>query len=742
MWGRRKDPEAVPPSDNDAHSFLADDMPPDFNADDLENDPSLLAELAGLSSGVDHSPAPRIPASRVTVNSVKDDSVATGFATGLGEIDMDAVASNIQLTDADLNDPDLLRELGALSIGAAEIAVIPPELSTAPAPRQAAPTIPLNDLKIRQLEYKQLALAFKKRGDGPKAREMLLVAKSMQVAIDLAEAGSPIPASFRLPAPPPSLPPVSEAVPSYSAPPTTTAPIAATAPRQAAAVATATVHATVKAQRSPQTVAPQMPKVQVISSPPIPANTRPLLEQVIASLESQVSQCTSIAHYSLKNGKKDVALVYHKLKKQYVDDIKILNSIIESLNASSASQKPVFPTFKYEPVRYEVETTNSDLGAEDVEVTVVRAYEITPPRGSGVSSSDLQLYVAFDLGLGSGDEGKGQTAVVSKTTDPEFNSSKKCKVFARENGRTLVRTVERKRAFFDVFHQVQGWLFAGKPVHIGRASIPLSDLLSKCEIHEVVNLVDPINPRKTTGGKLEIQIRVRVPLLKPAVSVKEERWVSVDFSGQLTAAPVANPSPPVIESPQDGSTQPIGKPSEIVVEETIVAPKNDSEESKLTHEIVETIPVQSQTPRSETTSTSATTPAADSEGVDIEEVEMQFLNPDLIASNNVLETEHTALLAQISALKAAKRPVPDDLMDKKNGYEFRLNILVTMVQTGALTIADYITSVKSCIAKTKIQALAFKKAGKLDLAKQALSRLKIMNEEVQEVETAIANGEM
>jgi hypothetical protein len=46
----------------------------------------------------------------------------------------------------------------------------------------------------------------------------------------------------------------------------------------------------------------------------------------------------------------------------------------------------------------------------------------------------------------------------------------------------------------------------------------------------------------------------------------------------------------------------------------------------------------------------------------------------------------------------------------------------------------YIAQVKQAIVANKQLALQFKKAGRMDLAKQALVRVKLMSQEVEEVE--------
>jgi hypothetical protein len=113
-----------------------------------------------------------------------------------------------------------------------------------------------------------------------------------------------------------------------------------------------------------------------------------------------------------------------------------------------------------------------------------------------------------------------------------------------------------------------------------------------------------------------------------------------------------------------------------------------------------------------------------------------------MSSNMVLEQEHATLSAQISKLQLSKTPVPEDLLDRKTGLEIRMNMLVTMVQLGSLTMSAYIENVKTAVADTKKMALAFKRGGKMELAKMALMRVKVMNDEVAEVEAAIASGDL
>lgn len=48
---------------------------------------------------------------------------------------------------------------------------------------------------------------------------------------------------------------------------------------------------------------------------------------------------------------------------------------------------------------------------------------------------------------------------------------------------------------------------------------------------------------------------------------------------------------------------------------------------------------------------------------------------------------------------------------------------------------DYIAKVKKSLEETKKLALVFKKAGKMDEAKKAMARIKLMTQEIEEVES-------
>ncbi|KAJ3217457.1 Coiled-coil and C2 domain-containing protein 1B [Dinochytrium kinnereticum] len=611
-----------------------------------------------------------------------------------------------------------------------------------------APTF-LPKLMERLLEYKKAALTSKRQGDIARAREFLAISKRLKDAITAVEQNGVMPDGFLLPDPP-SLASVAE----FSSDAKNSVDDVSSSSSQGAgrkiqqAIAEAAITDILESSSL------DLPKHNI----PSPTASASSFNFIKNSLQSQIASCSTIAAYYLKGGKKDRALDFHKLKKAMQMDLDAL----EALRAAGAPT----PAFHFKIVQYEIEQANSDIALDEMEFIVAQAYDLAG-SSAGVASSDLECFVSFDLGWPTEEakagEGKGQTANAAKGHSPVFNFSKRVRI---ERNRTFQRYIERKRAVFDVYHQSRGWgglSFFSKPTPLGRASVRLDTLLNKCEIHEVFPLVDIQNPRKSVGGKLELKIRLRVPLSKQDISKKEEKWLVLDLSVGATLPSVPT-SQPISEQPKaiSASAKPVQK--EAVATDESDIPKTESKvldkpplaknaeaSSRLTTKepAVPIIPTGQLTPsagKAISPPATGTKEAVGTEpsplGEDVGELEQQFLNPDNIASNQVLESEYTALSAQIASLQAARKAVPEDLNDRKMGLELRMNLLVTLVQVGKLTMPDYIASVKASIATSKKQAISFKAMNKMDLAKQALKRVKLMTEEVEEVEQAMANGDL
>lgn len=73
-----------------------------------------------------------------------------------------------------------------------------------------------------------------------------------------------------------------------------------------------------------------------------------------------------------------------------------------------------------------------------------------------------------------------------------------------------------------------GFLRSDKP--IGTALVKLDKLESQSEVREIVEVMDG---RKATGGRVEVKIRLREPLSGQDMQTSTERWLVIDQSQVL-----------------------------------------------------------------------------------------------------------------------------------------------------------------------------------------------------------------
>ena len=270
------------------------------------------------------------------------------------------------------------------------------------------------------------------------------------------------------------------------------------------------------------------------------------------------------------------------------------------------------------------------------------------------------------------------------------------------------------------------------------------------------------NPRKPAGGKLEVKLCMKQPLLKPQWMKRTHQWMTVQFGTTVVASPqasisVQNNSSEASQGKSLNSLPTAQKSAELVpaLDNTNLVPALDKQKSaqkisiaaegkqksdvkldKPTHTDSKEMAVDKNSPVKPTVEKAKSSEKVENvqtkEDEDVETLEVNFLAPDNIVSNQVLETEHQQLLAEIASYP--KSSVPEELLERRQAYEFKMNMLVTLIQVGSLDMPGYCKMVNASIEEMKKAALVFKKAGKLDLAKQALVRVKLMTAEMADVQ--------
>lgn len=206
------------------------------------------------------------------------------------------------------------------------------------------------------------------------------------------------------------------------------------------------------------------------------------------------------------------------------------------------------------------------------------------------------------------------------------------KCFKIERTKLFQRFLERKKILFQVIHTVPGifgYFLGLTNTVIGKTVVSLDDLLRKCDIAQVYDIMDPINPRRPTGGKIEVIISLKQPLLQHQIVKKTGKWINIRFGGAF-------------ERFESQKTPKLSFTSKVVD-----AVANDIEDNDL---------------------------------------ESSFNNADNVASHDVLEKELNEIVAQIASLKVSMKPVPAELLFLQNTYQLRIDLFIAMIQAGSLNM--------------------------------------------------------
>ncbi|KAE8290614.1 Coiled-coil and C2 domain-containing protein 1B [Larimichthys crocea] len=165
-----------------------------------------------------------------------------------------------------------------------------------------------------------------------------------------------------------------------------------------------------------------------------------------------------------------------------------------------------------------------ELSSTDMVVVIVKGMNLPAP--SGIQTNDLDAYVKFDFPYPSAEQPqKHKTAVIKNTNSPEYNQSFTLSI--NRNHRGFRRVVASKGLKLELLHK-GGFLRSDKP--IGTALVKLEKLESHSEIREIVEVMDG---RKATGGRVEVKIRLREPLSGQDMQTSTERWLVIDKSQVL-----------------------------------------------------------------------------------------------------------------------------------------------------------------------------------------------------------------
>lgn len=197
------------------------------------------------------------------------------------------------------------------------------------------------------------------------------------------------------------------------------------------------------------------------------------------------------------------------------------------------------PTARFEQRTFSVIKIFPDLSSNDMLLFIVKGINLPTP--TGLSSSDLDVFIRFDFPYPNVEEAqKDKTSVIKNTDSPEFKEQ--FKLCINRSHRGFRRAIQTKGIKFEVVHK--GGLFKTDRV-LGTAQLKLDTLETACEVHEILEVLDG---RRPTGGRLEVMVRVREPLTAQQLETTTERWLVIDPLPAAVPTQVTGPKgkvPPV-----------------------------------------------------------------------------------------------------------------------------------------------------------------------------------------------------
>ncbi|XP_044608076.1 coiled-coil and C2 domain-containing protein 1A isoform X1 [Equus asinus] len=226
---------------------------------------------------------------------------------------------------------------------------------------------------------------------------------------------------------------------------------------------------------------------------------------------------------------------------------------METLKQAFARGLPT-PPARFEQRTFSVIKLFPDLSSNDMLLFIVKGIGLpTPP---GLSPGDLDVFVRFDFPYPNVEEAqKDKTSVIKNTDSPEFKEQFKLCIHRGHRG--FRRAIQTKGIKFEVVHK--GGLFKTDRV-LGTAQLKLEALETACEVREVLEVLDG---RRPTGGRLEVMVRIREPLTAQQLETTTERWLVIDpvpaamppqVAGSKGKAP---PGPAPTREPGNRSARPL-----------------------------------------------------------------------------------------------------------------------------------------------------------------------------------------
>ncbi|XP_026215753.1 coiled-coil and C2 domain-containing protein 1A [Anabas testudineus] len=260
---------------------------------------------------------------------------------------------------------------------------------------------------------------------------------------------------------------------------------------------------------------------------PLSARSSEQYHSLMDLLRKQHKKCLDCSQKFIDMGNVAEALKSEKLVEECMQNIEILKN-------AHAKGQPV-PKCHTEERTFNSIKSNSNLTPNDLILYIIRGINLPAP--SGVSPNDLDASVKFEFPFPSAEEAqRDKTSTVKGTNSPDFKEQFKLNI--NRNHRSFKRVVQSKGIKFEIIHK--GGLFKTDKL-VGSAQLKLEALENHCEMREIIEVMDG---RKATGGKLEVKVKIREPVSGAEIQPVTEKWLILKPVSPPEKQKEKAPSPP------------------------------------------------------------------------------------------------------------------------------------------------------------------------------------------------------
>ena len=173
-----------------------------------------------------------------------------------------------------------------------------------------------------------------------------------------------------------------------------------------------------------------------------------------------------------------------------------------------------------------------DLSDNDLEITVARGINLRLPDDLKDPNA-LKTCVRADLTL-KAEEPFSAKSESASGINPEYNLTKRLAI--QRTGTSFARAVKSKTIRVEVLER-RGLLFKSEEP-LGAAHLKLEGLERECELHEALDLMDAKSGRRAVGGRVELRVRIRAPLLpQHSVETRRETVLVIDRWARVRQSP-------------------------------------------------------------------------------------------------------------------------------------------------------------------------------------------------------------